>query len=413
MTKLKLSAALLFMGITCVAQWNPVNNGINNLATGARLIGASNTNLFAVSIASGVYKTSDYGNNWTQVQVPVGFTSPPKCGYYFSGKYFVGMDNSTDCISYTSDEGMVWTTPTGGPQTTVVRGFLDFGGDIFTYTSSKGIFKSTDGGSNWSAANSGLTNLNIAWMTTINTKLVAATIGAGVFVSSDNGATWVQSNTGISGNLNSTFVWSMGANLYFYTQQGNLYYSSKNEGANWASATRPSFLQSNAIGKTISIKEVYKKGTNIYMIAKTQYGISISDSVYISSNEGVSWKNITENLPADILGSGLTEYGGQLFIAYGSANTGIYRNSIVTETFENYVPNLIEVYPNPFSDKLFVSNFSNERVKQIAIYDNQGKLVLTRNNEDGLINTTELPNGLYTIQLLLADDTTIKKKLIK
>lgn len=415
MRKIYLSTVILFASITCVAQWTQVNNGISSMPLGARLIGASNTDIFAVAINVGVFKTNDNGNNWTQVTTPVSFTSPPENGYYFSGKYFVGLDNSTNCIAYTTDNGVTWTSGIGSPESTEVRGFVDLSGNLFSYTKDKGIFKSTDGGVTWTASNTGLTNLKIASMTTIGTRIVLATEGAGVFISSDNGNNWIQSNSGITGSLNGTFVWTMGANLYFYKLTGNQYYSSNNQGANWVLAVRPDFLQSSIIGQTISIKEVYRNGNNLYMISKTQYGLSVSDSVFITSNEGVNWTNITDNLPGDVLGAGLTEFGGNIYIAYGSANLGIYRRSTAANVGinEKYSADILSIYPNPFNDNIFISNSSNEIIKQISIYDNLGRLVLTETSNNAYINTSVLTSGFYLMEILFSDNSTTKRKLIK
>lgn len=281
MGKNYLSTLILFAGInTCFAQWEQVNNGITNLISGAKLLSGSNTHLFAGTLGGNkMYRTNDNGSNWIEITSPVA-GNVPECGFSFSGKYFSGLNSSTNCIFYTNDNGTTWNSVTGGPQTTVVRGFSSLSGNIFAYTSSVGIYRSTDGGSTWSAANSGLTNLNVIRMELINTKLIAATIGGGIFVSTDNGATWVQSNTGIAGgDLNAELVWKMGNNLY-YTAQGGSSYSSNNEGTNWSSWTKPA-----AMG--LGVLETHRNGTDLYMESRHFSG-GLRDSIYITSNEGVS-----------------------------------------------------------------------------------------------------------------------------
>lgn len=317
MRKIYLSTVILFASITCFAQWGQVNNGIANLTQGASLLGSSDTYLFAGTLGDyKMYRTNDNGNNWIEINLPAPF-SVPVCGYYFSGKYFSGLNVSTDCVFYTTDNGTTWNSVTGGPKTTGVRGFHSLSGNIFAYTSSVGIYKSSDGGSTWSAANSGLTNLNVIWMETINTKLIAATIGGGVFISTDNGATWVQSNTGIAGgDLNAVLVWRMGSNLY-YTAQGGGSYLSTDEGTTWSSWTKPSVMG-------LGVQEIHRYGSNLYMEARHFSG-GLRDSVYITSDEGVSWTNITANLSAtDLNAYGITEFGGFVFIAYNliSPNLG-------------------------------------------------------------------------------------------
>lgn len=409
MKKINLSALIILAGINaCFAQWGQVNNGIINLTSGAKLLGSSNTHLFAGTLGdSKMYRTIDNGNNWIEIQPPV-TTNVPECGYYFSGKYFSGLNSSMNCVFYTNDNGTTWNSVTGGPQTTVVRGFSSLSGNIFAYTSSSGIYKSSDGGSTWSAANSGLTNLNVIWMETINSKLIAATIGGGVFISTDNGASWVQSNTGIAGgDLNAELVWKMGTNLY-YTAQGGGSYLSNNEGTNWSSWTKPSVMG-------LGVMEIHRNGTNLYMESRHFSG-GMRDSIYITSNEGASWTNITANLSAtDLNASGITEFGGYVFIAYNlmSPNLGVYRNTTTVGINDNELSNDISIYPNPFNDKIVLRNSSNETIKQVFIYDNLGKLVVSENGNAEYINTSGLNNGLYFMEIIFSDNSSTKRKLIK
>ncbi len=392
----------------CFAQWGQVNSGILNLTSGAKLLGSSNTHLFSGTLGGQkMYRTNDNGNNWTEIQPPV-TSNVPECGYFFSGKYFSGLNSSMNCVFYTTDNGTTWNSVTGGPQTTVVRGFSSLSGNIFAYTSNSGIYKSTDGGLNWSAANSGLTNLNVIWMETINTKLIAATIGGGLFISTDNGTTWVQSNSGIAGgDLNAEIIWKMGTTLY-YTAQGGGSYSSTNEGSNWISWIKPAVMG-------LGVLEIYRNGSNLYMESRHFSG-GLRDSIYLSSNEGVAWTNITANLSAsDLNASGITEFGGFAFVAYnlGSPNLGIYRRATTVGINDNEISNYVNVYPNPFSDKIILTNSSNEKIKQVMIYDNLGKLLVIENKSTEFINTAELNNGLYFMEIIFSDNSTAKRKLIK
>jgi hypothetical protein len=52
---------------------------------------------------------------------------------------------------------------------------------LYAGTSGGGVFKSTDGGANWSAANSGLTNLSIYSLAINPTMLYAGTWYGGAF----------------------------------------------------------------------------------------------------------------------------------------------------------------------------------------------------------------------------------------
>lgn len=72
----------------------------------------------------------------------------------------------------------------------------------------------------------------------------------------------------------------------------------------------------------------------------------------------------------------------------------------------------IEIYPNPFSDILNISNF--ESVSKITITTVTGQIVAEYENMvDGQINTTDLSNGFYMIILEKADGDKIIRKIIK
>jgi hypothetical protein len=63
-----------------------------------------------------------------------------------------------------------------------------------------GVFRSTDYGNTWAAANTGLTNLRVyalAINSSIPATLYAGTDAGGVFKSSDSGTTWAAANTGV------------------------------------------------------------------------------------------------------------------------------------------------------------------------------------------------------------------------
>jgi len=414
MRTLALSFLALFVSISCVAQWSPMNSGFGSLATGTRLLGASDTHLFAVSIASGVYRADLQGNTWTPVTTPVGISSAPKCGYYYGGRFFVGLDNSTNCIYYTPDNGVTWTGAVGSPASTVVRGFVGLPTALFAYTSSSGVYRSSDGGVSWSASNTGLTNLKIVSMTVIDSRIVAATDGGGVFVSTDGGSNWSQSNKGITAALRGTIVWTMGSTLYYYTKTGNQYFSSVDQGGTWTVAARPSFLQSSVIGLTKSLKEVYRSGTNVYMMSTTQYGISITDSVYASSNDGATWEDITGNLPVSVLGSGISETHGYIYMAYGTPDHGIWRRATTAlGVHDDGGSDAIELYPNPFTDNIVVAGSSRASIQRITVYDILGRTVISEEGNVDRLHTEGIGNGPYVVHVTMADQSTIVKTLIK
>lgn len=82
-----------------------------------------------------------------------------------------------------------------------------------------------------------------------------------------------------------------------------------------------------------------------------------------------------------------------------------------TLSLENFDDHLIQIYPNPANDNVYIMNHSNESLVNIKIFDNTGKLVLTQ-SEGQKINVTNLKTGIYIMYIEIG--SSIKKhKLIK
>lgn len=73
----------------------------------------------------------------------------------------------------------------------------------------------------------------------------------------------------------------------------------------------------------------------------------------------------------------------------------------------------IIIYPNPFNDKLVLSNFSTEKIKQVFIYDNLGKLVISENSYSDYVDAKALESGFYFAKIVFADNSSVTRKLIK
>lgn len=321
------------------AQWSQSNTGITDLSQGAYMLGASPTHLFAKA-GSTLYRSADNGDTWTVATNPVAL-NPTESGFAVGGRYFAGLNASTDCIYYTTDNGSTWNPVSNAPQTTVVRGFLANSTHVFAYTSTGGVFRAPLPGDFWTTVNTGLSSTNVIGMLLVGNELFANTIGGGVLKSTDGGSSWSASNSGIApGDLNGENLWVMGGAL-FYTAQGGGKYTSTDGGATWSTwAGLPQF--------GLGLLEVKRFGNNLYMETRHFAG-GIRDSLYLSADEGASWTNITGNLnAADLNGSGIIENNGCVFLGYNliSPGLGILRRCGATGVEEGHAASM-RVFPNP------------------------------------------------------------------
>jgi len=76
---------------------------------------------------------------------------------------------------------------------------------------------------------------------------------------------------------------------------------------------------------------------------------------------------------------------------------------------------LVEVYPNPFSNLLFI-NTGAESISQITLWDQLGRKHYSNQQGDWWITglpTDELPSGIYWLQIMLEGEVLVMKKVIK
>lgn len=104
-------------------------------------------------------------------------------------------------IYKSTNSGSTWTAATTQPTTAAIKAVVVKPGDgtkLFAATKGGGVFMSTDAGVTWSpCGNAGLTSLNVVSLAIDRTGSLYAGTDSGVFTSSDSGATWNAMNTGL------------------------------------------------------------------------------------------------------------------------------------------------------------------------------------------------------------------------
>ena len=99
-----------------------------------------------------------------------------------------------------------------------------------------GVFKTTDGGANWSAVSTGLTHTNVLALAldpATPTTLYAGTYG-GVFKSTDGGANWSAVNTGLTDNTVNILAIDPTTPTTLYAGTGDGIFKSTNGGGDWS-----------------------------------------------------------------------------------------------------------------------------------------------------------------------------------
>ena len=127
-------------------------------------------------------------------------------------------------VFLSTNDGTNWTQINNGLVTSVVRSFAFSDNGIFAGTDS-GVFITTNTGVNWQQINTGLTTTNVYALAIHVTYIFAGTYGGGIFNSTNNGANWTQVYNGItSSNIYSLSI--SGDNIFAGSDSGNVFISS-------------------------------------------------------------------------------------------------------------------------------------------------------------------------------------------
>ncbi|HTR80532.1 MAG TPA: T9SS type A sorting domain-containing protein [Bacteroidota bacterium] len=149
----------------------------------------------------GIYRSTDYGLTWNFV-----IGSQPSWGsgnpFALSGnRAFAGITSLPDCYVLSStDAGLTWSDSASlhcNSINSIVISPIDYGNAYVMAGTDSGVFRSSDNGAHWAAANNGLTSTlvsSLAFKTegTNGQTILFAGTGGGVFFSSDFGDSWLQ-----------------------------------------------------------------------------------------------------------------------------------------------------------------------------------------------------------------------------
>jgi len=182
LTYINLTLLLSFPATPLIAQtdfWEPINTGLTDTGVFAFTIN-SGGDIFAGTVGSGVFRSSDNGDNWSASNTGLTNTSVLALAINSSGDIFAGTDGGG--VFRSSDNGDNWSAiNTGLTDTGVFALAINSSGEIFA-GGLGGVFRSSDNGDNWSPINTGLMNTDVfAFVFNTTGEILAGTSGGGVF----------------------------------------------------------------------------------------------------------------------------------------------------------------------------------------------------------------------------------------
>jgi len=365
-------------------------------------------NIFIGTNQGGVYRSTDNGSNWEQVNS--GLTTASVKALTFAGSYlFAG--TSTKGIFRSADNGSNWVEVNNGLSVLFINTLAVSGSNIFAgaklSVTGGGVFLSTNNGDNWTYV--GLTNYEVYSFAVSGNNIFAGTSN-GVYLSTDNGSNWTEVNSG----LTESDVYSLkfsNSNLYAGTPNG-LFYSSDN-GSNWTNIN--SSTLDNVSIRSIAIHQVD-------IIVGTD-----GDGVYVSADNGSTWDENDTGLPNTFAS----------VYALTTSSTKIYAGTFSGVTWErpltDYVTdvektsdilpqyfNLSQNYPNPLNPSTSIEfSIPQESFVELKVFDVLGNEVVLLANESypaGKYRTdfsnTNLSSGTYFYRLKAGNFIQTRKMLL-
>jgi hypothetical protein len=332
------------------AQWMHVGLANQNVQT----LAVNGTNIFAGTLDSGVYLSTDSGTNWVALNTGLTYNfisfgtdtindALDAHSLAMSGKSIFAGTRGPGVFRSTSS-GANWVAASNGLPTdySILEAIEAMGTTLFASTGGgvygNHIFRSTDSGTNWVETDSGgITNSPTYAFAVIGTKLFAGTGSNGVFVSTDSGTSWTITNQSVYPEVYSLSV--SGTNLFAGTGQGYVFFST-DSGASWANAS-----SGLPLGQYLYVESFAVYGSNIF---------AASDGcIFLSTNNGSIWNSVSTGLPQGIVFTSLVVAGTTLIA--GTNNNGIWRRPLSEMTGSSGVAQSISTnqslaaFPNPLA----------------------------------------------------------------
>ena len=382
--------------------WSPCSYTPNNISF--------LTTISEITYAGGAFglcRSTDNGMSWSN------FYSED-FGYYFDYyvKDLISLDNEifASFVNYglykSTNYGINWTLVNNWPAGYSAERFAVKGEKLFAITSPPNIFVATDGGNNWQSVNNGLGNFALYKMIVKENNLFLTT-AEGVLFSSDDGTTWSPRNSGLQ-SLNNQEIIAVDS-LLFLSSWYKIYCSSNN-GLDW--------FPVNWSYYHYDIYCLYALDHNLF-VGTNEGGI------FLSSDYGDSWILVNDYMP-DYSVSALVSSGNYLMAGTAGAGiwqrplSEIITEIINDENNNPFLYSLSQNYPNPFNPVTTIGyQIPQTSFVSLKVYDILGREVANlvkeekyAGNHEVEFNASSLTSGIYFYKLRAGNYTSVKKMIL-
>ena len=414
--KISLLCILYASHIDAQDEWTSMGPGNIPFYT----FGIDGSYLYAGGLGShgGIFRTTDYGENWTQVNtglptdastlISIAVTDTSILAAVPPRKIFVSKDSGDTWNPVIIQSSLIWINSivvANDPWNAIIGGGIRFKGTSGAVISSNG----TD----WVEVSDGLPLSGSIHSLIVRDSTIFSGTNSGVYKLEFNISSWEPSNLGMT-NLP---VYALGQDeLYIYagSERNGIFRST--DGENWSQ-----------INNGLETENTIFKSFAFYSLNIFAASIGNHSGVFQSNDHGEHWSSFNEGLPLNADIHALAVHGPYLFA--GTDNYGVYRRSIPGFTSTNDMvdagfENNIQIYPNPGSGKFTFSlspaKSSTDEFNDIEIicYSPLGQLLYRKGlmPVHGEIKTnldfSNYPDGIYMLQIQNQNKSAFKKLII-
>jgi len=386
-----------FSSIKLYSQWVQLTSGISSNKSVTSFASKGNY-IFAGTKYSGIYRSSNNGNSWSQINL-TSYTITSLLVY--SNNIFAATSSNGLWFSFGYGEAFSQFFPysLAGNNPVIASSSTN----RFYSGSDRGVYLTSNGGVNWYNT---LTGNLVICLTTQDEHVFAGTHSQGIYHSINNGQSW---------DYNVPFS---DQKIRALASNGTVIYAGKNDGV-WRSFSSGIVFEQTTLNN-FQVYSIYAQPNATNLIAGTKSG-----GVYFSTDEGDSWVQKNDGLPA--LYTIQAVFMKDNFVFIGTDSASIWRRPFTDFTGvtggNNTLPNaykLYQNYPNPFNPTTNIKyQISNNSFVSLNIYDALGRNIETLVNDKQSHGTYEVswdaskyPSGIYFYKLTAGEFSEVRKMIL-
>ncbi|NTW44778.1 MAG: T9SS type A sorting domain-containing protein [Anaerolineaceae bacterium] len=443
--------------------WAIVNNGLPNTPYWSLSIGDDGTVFLGSGWGRGMFVSTDSGEHWTEANVGLPYDSiqheyPPistlfKWGTNMLAAVYPG-------VFLSSNRGVNWVQIGQFGESERVssftsRGEILFAGSIFGMYEGGNVYRTTDGGMNWTEKQSGAGGLlSSFFLPSTNGSITGFVTGSEgtILKTTDGGENWTFKPSGTTESLRSVFFVSPDNSTYtgYSAGNGGTLLKSTDGGETWFPLNSGTtndllsifFIDANtgiAAGIGVMLKTVdagitwtlVPSGSN-YFLDGLQfiptgpgtyigYAVGYFGSILKSTDKGSTWNDVMPKTQNNLRSVFLFPTTDGDFTGYMVGGNGTILSTNPGGTVN--VPKLpivescFTLYPNPATDQIMVRS-KNSLCYDIlvSIFNSQGMKVLMKKfqgKETISVCTESFPPGVYFVTIQTKNQLEAKKLVIE